>query len=563
MKSTVILVLTGLVTVASPRVARGGDSETFIGEDFTRRDRTALLYQTKLSFTDTNVPIVNVLVMEGEDGIGFSAAGPLTFRPDGEGGATIRVMKGPMKCRAMISDGAPAKIRYWVALGRVSARNLDAVRTARDEWTAKGISLKTFERGSVFGFYGRILDNRTLTFVESESTFSAEKARNRRDELSRRTGVATLEIYEEIVEHPKGLITVSCTGLPAEMTFPGYVEIVPSADSTFRVENVEFGKGFHWHGREDRSYRGRLILTPDRNGKLAAVNSVDAETLLKGLVPSEIYVDSPMEALKAQAVAARGELFAKLGNRHTADPYMICADVHCQVYRGIEKEHPRASKAVDDTRGRMLFHEGALVDAVYSASCGGHTESGAKVWQGSDHSYLTGVPDAPKDTKVFQAGVTEESVADFLKHPPKGAYCGATRYGKDSFRWTKTLTFDQIREGIRTMTGQDVGGVKSIKVLERGDSGRVTRLEVAGTLKTVVLSPELTIRKALGGLRSSLFVHAMTGGGRPTGYTFKGAGFGHGVGMCQHGAIGMAEKGISFEDILRHYFSGAEVVSIY
>ncbi len=531
------------------------------GEDMTRQDRTALLFATKFLFTADHVPIVTVLIMEGEPSIRFSSSGPLTFLSEGEGGPRVTLGRGPMDCTATLDNGRAARIRHWVALERVDARDLDAVRRARDAWEAKGLAVRTFERGSVFGFFGRVLDNRTLTLVEDRPHEDAAAAQARRTELAASSGVSTLEYFQEVVERPDGVVRVRCEGQTAEMAFPGMVAVAPQS-GVLQVHRVEYGKGFAWHGREDRRYRGHLILTPDRDGRLAAVNAVDAETMLKGLVPSEIYVDSPMEALKVQATCARGELFAKLGNRHTADPYMVCADVHCQVYKGMGRENPRTNRAVDETRGRMAFFGNGLVDSVYSSNCGGHTETGGLVWQGSGHPYLAGVPDVPADASVYADGVTEEAVAAFIDRPPP-AYCGSTRYGKDSYRWTKTVTIDRMRSGVVEHTGKDPGALRELKILQRGASGRITRLEVIGEAGSVVLQPELRIRKAFDGLRSSLFVYDRTvENGRPA-FRFRGAGFGHGVGMCQVGAIGRAQAGQDYETILKHYYPGCDVVKIY
>lgn len=540
-----------------PAVASPGDE----GEDLTRQDRTALLYATKFLFTADHVPIVTVLIMEGEESIRFSSSAPLTFLPEGDGGPRVTLGRGPMNCAAILERGRAAQVRHWVALDRVAARDLDAVRRARDAWEARGVAVRTFERGSVFGFFGRVLDNRTLTLVEDRPFDDEAAAATRRVELAASSGVATLEDFEEVVARPEGVIQVQCDGQAAQMAFPGMVSVAPEA-GVIQVHRVEYGKGFSWHGREDRRYRGQLILTPDRNGRLAAVNAVDAETMLKGLVPSEIFVDSPMEALKVQATCARSELFAKLGNRHTADPYMVCADVHCQVYKGMGREHPRTSKAVDQTRGRMPFFGSGLVDAVYSSNCGGHTESGGLVWQGSGHPYLSGVPDLPDGAAPFPDGVGEESVAAFIDRPPP-AFCGATRYGKEAYRWAKIVPSDQVRSGVLEQAGVDPGEIRDLKILERGVSGRITRLEVVGAAGSVVLQPELRIRKALGGLRSSLFVFdRAVENGRPA-FRFRGAGFGHGVGMCQIGAIGRAQAGQDFETILKHYYPGSDVVKIY
>jgi SpoIID/LytB domain protein len=555
--SSLLLPLFLCLLVSFPALAQVDE-----GGHLTRKDRSALLYQTKFLFTADHVPIITVLVMEDRTSVEFQAGGPMAFLPEGDGGSVIRVGKDRTKCTADLADGQPARIRHWVALARTSARDSDASRRARDEWEARGTVLRTFELGSIFGFYGRVLDNRVRVLVEDRPFDDAAKAMARRNELAEATGAATVDLFEEVMERPSGTVRIRCDGVPTAMEFPDLVWVEAAGEGGIRVRRVEFGKGFPWHGFEDRSYRGRLVLTPDRNGRLAVVNAVDAETLLKGLVPSEIYVDAPEEALKAQAVCARAEVFAKLGTRHTADPYMVCADVHCQVYRGMEKEHPRTSRAVEATRGEMAFADDGLVDAVYSSTCGGHSESGSSVWQGSGHDYLVGVPDGPPGTDLGDLR-QEKAIREFINDPPKDLYCGSTRYGRDTFRWKKTVTADTARSGIKAQAGTDIGTVKEMKVLERGVSGRVTRLEVSGSKGSIVLSPELRIRKALGSLRSSMFVVEPVTEGGTAAWQFVGGGFGHGVGMCQVGAIGMAAKGIDYRAILRHYYQDSEVVKIY
>ena len=557
MKNTLVLAV--LFSFSFHAVPAGGFEDARPGEDFTRKDRTELLFSTKFQFTPENVPVVTVGVVEDEKEIAFLSEGPLVFMPEGEGGPSVRVGRGRTECIATMDDSRPAVIRYWPALERVPARELGPVREARNRWTQAGLAVKTFEQGSVFGFYGRILDNRRVVVVEDVSFEDRAAAQAHLDELAATHGIDTPELYEEVIRRPDGRVRVRCLGHEATMEFPGMVVVNPSAGKFIRIRNVAFHKLYNEGKREDRSYRGSIIFTADRNGRLAAVNSVDAETLLKGLVPSEIYNDAPMEALKAQAVVARGELFAKLGNRHTADPYMVCADVHCQAYRGMERENERTSRAVEETAGMMAFFKDELVDSVYSSSCGGHSESGANVWQGSNHEYLVGVPDAAGQVKAFARGVTEESVREFIMNPPKDSWCGKSRFGKSAFRWTRTLTDDEIVAGVKKITGTDIGRFKGFEVMGRGVSGRMTRLKVIGTDATVEIAPELRIRQALGSLKSSTFVWNRGNGS----VTFTGAGFGHGVGMCQNGAIGMADAGRTYQQILGHYYSGSEVVKIY
>lgn len=532
-------------------------------EDLTRRDRAAILYSTRFRFTREHVPIINVLVMDGQDRVVFWADDGIVFRPEGEGGPEISVGAGRTRCEARIENARPARLKYWVALDKVSARDLERLRKVREQWEAGGFRVRTFERGSVFGFYGRVFDNRTIVIVEDQGFESKKAAASRREKLAREKGIATLDVFEELVEMPGGVIRVRCEGAAVDLAFPEVVFVGAQAGAPgfIHVKGVEFGRGFPWHGREDRAYRGEIVLTPDKDGKLAVINAVDAETLLKGLVPSEIYVDAPMEALKAQAVCARGEMFAKLGTGHTADPYMICSDVHCQVYRGAARENPRTDKAVEETKGLMLFYGDALADTVYSACCGGHTEDGEKVWQGSGHKYLKGVVDGPKGVRVFEGGLNEAEVRKFIEAPPAGLYCGESRYGKGSFRWEKTVSKEEIRKGVAEIFGIDVGEVMAIEPLERGVSGRIVRLRVVGSAGVAELSPELGIRKALGNLKSSLFI--VEPAENKNGFRFRGGGFGHGVGMCQVGATRLAEKGEKFESILKHYFPDTVLVRIY
>lgn len=535
-------------------------------EDFTRRDRTAILYSTKLLFTSDNVPIIRVGIMDGQENIKFSSDNPFMFLSEGEGGSSLKLGQGHTECTASIRTSKPAKIRYWIVLAKVRAQDLEKVRNIRQMIEKEGKKVRLFERGSVFGFYGKIMDNRMIFIVEDNPYNTIDDALKRKKEMKNEN---ELDIFEEIMNRPSGVIRIVCNGVKAELEYPGMVNI--TTDGMFKVHDVEFGKGFSWHGREDRTYRGQLIIAIDRNGLLSAINLISTELFLKGLVPSEMYVDAPFEALKAQAVCARAELYAKLGTRHFADPYMVCSDVHCQVYRGSGRENPRTDKAVEETRGEVPFYEGQLLDAVYSASCGGHTEDGSNVWKGVSHPYLKGVLDRGEEVEALNGGkknggdkqkdfqISENNVHEFLRNPPKGLYCNNSRFGKGSFRWEKECTPSEIAKNIKTLLNMDVGEVNDLTVKSRGVSGRVTGIEVKGSVKTVFISPELTIRKVLCGLKSSLFVFERN----KQGFRFIGGGFGHGVGMCQIGAIGMAEQGKTYKEILQHYFQKSEIVKIY
>jgi SpoIID/LytB domain protein len=302
-------------------------------------------------------------------------------------------------------------------------------------------------------------------------------------------------------------------------------------------------------------------VTIDRKGGLAVVNAVPEDRLLAGLVPAEIFPSAPDEALKAQAVAARNELIAKVGTRHSGEPFRLCAETHCQVYAGASRETPRTTAAVQATRGQVLFASDGktLVDAFYSANCGGHTEHNENVW--SDQAPLTSLR-GHRDTTArpgdaFAAGITDALLERFLVEPP-AAYCGDAHQqgGPDRFRWSVTRSAAELE---RLLAGLRLGRLLAIDVLERGVSGRARAVRLTGSARTELVRGELHIRKTFGNLRSSMFLVKLEGGAA----TFRGGGFGHGVGLCQTGSIGMAETGKSYLDILRHYYQGSVVRKLW
>jgi SpoIID/LytB domain protein len=298
------------------------------------------------------------------------------------------------------------------------------------------------------------------------------------------------------------------------------------------------------------------------DGKLSVVNAVAADALLSGLVPSEMFPDAPMEALRAQSIAARTELLQKLGVRHFGDPFLLCATQHCQVYSGAGHEHPRTTKAVRSTRGQVLVtKDDELVDARYSATCGGHSEHNEVVWGGDADSSLRGVLDGLTDSR-FKKGITDRNIDAFLAQE-KGSFCANTRYSKNRYRWEVKVGADELSKQV-AKTHPGVGRLQSFKPLRRGISGRITRLRLVGDKGSTEVEGELVIRRLLGGLRSSLFTSKSIGPkDRPTSFEFRGAGFGHGVGMCQLGAIGRASAGQTANEILSHYYNDISLHRLY
>jgi len=285
------------------------------------------------------------------------------------------------------------------------------------------------------------------------------------------------------------------------------------------------------------------------------------ERLVKGVVPSEIFAKAHIEALKAQAVTARGEVLAKIGARHLGDPYLLCAEQHCQVYKGVAAEERGPDKAVDDTRGEALFAGNSrLVDSVYSAVCGGFTEDNDAVWSGPADPSLRGRPDFPAAAKgmaPFVNGIGAALVGKFVRIDPVPSYCSMSGLAKaDKVRWHRSFTKAEVDEACSAL---GVGSVQALAVEGRGISGRARALRIHGEKSVARVYGELSIRRLFHNLNSGMFVVEKQGDS----WVFTGGGWGHGSGMCQTGAIGRAEKGATYRNILDWYYSGAKPVRIY
>jgi len=341
----------------------------------------------------------------------------------------------------------------------------------------------------------------------------------------------------------------------------GIKELRVSAAAEILIKNMEFGRGDRWHNFKDARYIGAIKVSGDNHGLLQIINEISFDELLKVVVPSEIEADSAHQAVCAQAVAARSEVLAKFKTRHTDADYDFCASTHCQAYGGINNKRTSTDRAVDETSGMIMFSNGHIVDTVYHANCGGLTEDSNKIWSAPFDAALVKINDSTLET-VFNFSTDENGLKNFILNPPP-SYCsvkGACN-NPDKYRWKREFSASEIDDMIKKQ--YDIGEIKKIKVSERGASGRAIALQLTGARKTVTVYKELPIRKLFGMLRSSLFIIETIPGGpkdAETRFIFKGAGWGHGVGMCQDGAKGMAITGKDFKQILLHYYSKSKIL---
>lgn len=320
----------------------------------------------------------------------------------------------------------------------------------------------------------------------------------------------------------------------------------------------------HWDRITERDYRG--VIEVRRAGDLlVAIDHLDIENYLRGVVSSEMPAEYPVEALKAQAVAARGQALIKAG-RHRAEGFDLCATQHCQVYGGATSEDARSDRATASTWGEVLVYEGRLADTLYSSTCGGHTASNQDYWPGASPSpYLQGVPDFEQASGVgLRFPLPKEQLNGYLKYAPR-VNCNQPRYGRaEKLRWWSVVRGDELAETLRESVG-DFGELLDVRIGERADSGLVLRLDVVGTKQLVTVRGGGEIRRALGGLNSATFTLEPIMGENlfPVAYIIYGAGWGHQIGMCQVGAAGLAAAGRDYRSILTKYYRGCEVARRY
>lgn len=516
------------------------------------------LYSSRISFNKTGVPLIGVGIMDAQESIEFALSSPVKvtyFSPEKKtktlgGGARIVAKKGHTSLGEAI---------VHVVVATVDQRNKSKIREIVARWEKKGVSLTILRVGAIIALGGEIINNVSYHLVAG--SFHEEENAKKLQQKLRLKHHADAHLFRRIQRLPQGQIVLHPSGGLRPIHSNNILLIESLNDSAIGVPRCEYSKGFPDHGFERRDFQGTLYIAIDRHGKLALGNLISFEKLLEGTVPSEMYSSAPMETLKAQSIAARGQLLAKLGTRHLADPFHICASMHCQVYQGIKAKNRRASQAVKETRGEFAITKGRLVDTVYSASAGGFTENNENVWHQTPDENLRGKLDGKSDAR-FAEGITESNLDAFLDNPPT-SFSRGTGFNENRYRWKRSFSATEIKRLVNEK--YDVGDIIDLKPIRRGVSGRLIELVVIGEEATVIVSRELAIRRLFDNLSSGLFriQRERDKSGKITRYIFKGAGFGHGVGMCQTGAIGRAKAGQSYREILQHYYGNFDLKKLY
>jgi len=385
-----------------------------------------------------------------------------------------------------------------------------------------------------------------------------------------------------------------------------YFSPIDFDNAEFELKDVIIGVNFHWEQKENQKFQGTLkfIIEDD---KITAINVLPIENYLISVISSEMSAKSSLDLLKAHAVISRSWLIAQIEKQdklieqaesykstfETEDEFIkwydredhinfhVCADDHCQRYQGITRSHnPNVIKAVNETTGVVLSYNGVICDARFSKCCGGITELFENCWEPVNHPYLTAVIDNSETPKGFATDLTiEENAALWLKNSPE-AFCNTNdkevlkqvlneydQTAKDFYRWRVEYKNDELSDLILRRSGHYFGKIIDMIPLKRGTSGRLIKLKITGTKKTLSVGKELEIRRWLS--ESHLYSSAFTvekrdiTDGVPQRFILHGAGWGHGVGLCQIGAAVMGYKGYKYNEILHHYFKNITLEKRY
>jgi stage II sporulation protein D len=374
-------------------------------------------------------------------------------------------------------------------------------------------------------------------------------------------------------------------------------------EATFTLCNVTIGIHFHWERKENQSFEGNLNVLANADGTISAINEIGVEKYLESVISSEMNSEAPIELLKAHAITSRSWLVAMLErknklkglhvpfkqpqeikdeillwyDREDHEHFDVCADDHCQRYQGITKMISKgAEEAVTATRGKFILYNNEICDARFSKVCGGRTELFENTWEEATIPYLQSISDS---AQTYPQLLSEEDINRWILSSPD-VYCNTSdvkilkqvlpsfdQETIDFFRWKVEYTQEQLVDILHTKSGIDFGMIQDIIPLLRGSSGRIYKLKVVGSKRTVIVGKELEIRRwfSQSHLYSSAFIIEIKrdANGRPERFILTGAGWGHGVGLCQVGAAVMAVNGYEADEILNHYFYKVELRKLY
>ena len=445
------------------------------------------------------------------------------------------------------SQVRPATQRFHVFPKTFPPMQEQELRAYLQSWKARGYSPEVLTFGRTFRTAaGKVMDNRL--FWVSLARF---KSQAEADGLVKKLKTEQVFAWVRAETTAPGAATITVTDGSGQNAYRGTTPMELRSEVPLELADVK--TGFMKDRRADRTVAPPLRLRVGPDGSIEVMGELPLETYLKGVLPAEMPASWPMEALKAQAVAARSEILAGLAGKFELEGFDYTTLENCRAYAGLAGHAPTTNRAVEETAGVALVHDGKVATTVFCACCGGWTEDNEKVWSGPPNPVLRGVPDFPPGKNPAKSGLQAYGMQKWLTTSPP-AWCS----GHKDFRWKKKLTKKQLSEIMSK--SYNIGVVQALRSGARGTSGRLLSMEVVGSRGIAKVDRELAIRQVIGGLPSAMIIiSSETAKNELASLTLHGGGSGHGVGLCQQGAKAMAEDDLAHSEILKHYFTGVEL----
>lgn len=506
-----------------------------------------------------NRPQVRIGMIQSTDSVRFSCSH--AFAVTDLSGKMLFAGEADQTYNCDIIEAIPARIDFAVRLA-IREDHAEAVRV-QQEMHKKSLQCELWHPGVVFLAGEKKIDNREYWVVtETFASLAVAEAFARDYEA---VGEAT--VVKKVIEPANGTVKIG------DYRVNSGIRIEPQNGGTIRLADVPVGIEFHWQHTRTQQLPGVLEVGVNNNGKLFAINELDIETYLVCVNSSEMTAENPIELLKAQTVAARSTILATMGKHHYDSAFHLCSDDHCQCYHGLANVSSVSQKAADDTCGETLFYQNRVCDARYSKICGGVIENYESVW---DHRRIPYLVEGIDGKAQIDYPANSEEKARILIDSSPDVFCNTQKYRIESslpynstelFRWVVSYEREELQVLLRQKIGPDFGELIDLLPGERGASGRLIYLDIIGSKQKIRIGKELAIRRALSTshLYSSCFYieRDFLANGMVKAFHLHGAGWGHGVGLCQVGATVMAQLGYSYRQILAHYYKESELVKAY
>jgi stage II sporulation protein D len=508
----------------------------------------------------TKNPSVRIGMIQSAQEIRFSCEVPFHFVAlDGTMTGTGRANEWYTVSK---SDNVPADIRWGVRLA-IAEEERDALAIV-EKLKTRGLAASLWHPGLSLALQNTIMDNHEYWIVIGP--FADQNQAREFARIYEPVGEAV--VVKEIVRPSHGVCHCG------DLTFTDGVRIVPQNDQgCILLADVTVGIEFHWQHQRTQRLPGILEVRFNTQGQLLAINELDIEEYLISVNSSEMTAENPMELLKAQTIAARSTILATMGKHHYDEPFHLCADDHCQCYHGKGNVTSASVQATRETEGENLMYNQRVCDARYAKICGGVMEDYPYVWDHRTVPYLVAGVDG--QAHLSTALRDEEQARHYIDSEPD-VYCNTKLYDiptklpyntRELFRWKVSYDREQVEALIKKKLGDDFGELVDLLPGERGNSGRLIWMDVVGSKKTIRVGKELAIRRILSEshLYSACFYieRERNTAGQVAKFHLVGAGWGHGVGLCQVGATVMAQLGFDYRQILQHYYKNSKLQKIY